>query len=145
MGIFSTSVATPAAGAGAAYATIHTPAGRTCRIREIGSFNNAATASSIGLIRPTNTPVATTSVLGQAQDPILGASLVNVDTAWSTAPTVGTTFFRRVQLPATISAGIIWTFPIDAPLILAASSWLVVWNFGAGAGSVQQLYMVWDE
>jgi hypothetical protein len=137
---------TPAAAAGAAYATIHTAASQRARIREIGLFCNAATASSIQLIRPANTPVATTSVLGQALDPGDPASVTNCDTAWSTAPTISANVpLRKITLPATIGAGVIWSWLPDQPLVINVSSWLVLWNFGAGAGSVLNGYIAWDE
>jgi hypothetical protein len=48
--------------------------------------------------------------------------------AWTTAPTAGTAL-RRMVLPATIGAGVIWTFPNG--LVLPTSSFFVVWQFSA--------------
>jgi len=143
--IYSLGVRTPAATAGAAYATIHTAASDRAYVREVGIFLSAATASSVALVRSSNTPVASTSALGQAHDTAAPSATVNVDSAWSTAPTVGANYLRRTTLPATIGAGLIWTFPPDAPLILNASQWLVLWNFGIAAGSALDIYCVWDE
>lgn len=145
MALYTLGFSSAAAAAGAAYATIHTPAGVRARILEIGLACNAATASPVGLIRASNTPVATTSQIGQAEDPADGASVTNVDTTWSTAPTIGTLFLRKFGLPATIGAGVIWGWPDGAPLVIAASSWLVLWNFGASAGSVLNGYIKWRE
>ena len=142
---YSVGQATVAAATGAAYATIHTGSSYKARIVEIGLACNAATASSVGLIRASNTPVASTSVLGQAEDPSDPASTVNFDTAWSTAPTIGSNYLRRFGLPATIGAGIIWTWSPDKPLVLPVSSWLVLWNFGASTASVLQAYVKWLE
>ena len=143
MGTYSLGIQSVAAAAGAPYATLHTGAGRI-RISEIEIFVNAATASSVGLARPTNSPVATTSTLGQAQDPADVASLVNLDTAWSTAPTVSL-FHRRVTIPAVIGNGIIWTFPDPRPFYVPANSYIVLWNFGASTGSILNTTVVWDE
>lgn len=143
MARYSVAVTTPAAAAGAAYATIHTVSTDRGYLVELGISLNAATASSIQLIRASNTPVASTSNLGQAEDPGDPAATINVDTAWSTAPTVGTLPFRRIVLPATAGAGIIWTFPLG--LKIPVSSWLVIWNYGASAGSALSLYTVFDE
>lgn len=144
MARFRAAVTTPAAASGATYATIHAVASRRLAIAEIGFSNNAATASSIQLIRPANTPVASTSVLGQADDPAEAAATGNIDTAWSTAPTIGSNVpLQRIVLPATAGAGGIWTFPTG--LVIPLSGWLVVWNFGGAAGSAQSLYVVWDE
>lgn len=145
MAVYTLGFSSVAAAAGAAYATIHTPAGTRARILEIGLACNAATASPVGLIRPSNTPVATTSQLGQAEDPADGVSVTNIDTAWSTAPTVGTLFLRKFGLPATIGAGLIWAWSDASPLVLNASTYLVLWNFGGAAGSVLNGYMKWRE
>jgi hypothetical protein len=146
MSYYSVGFATVAPATGAAYCTIHTGSSYAARITEIGLACNAATASMIGLGIPANTPVATTSLLGQAEsagvDP---ASTVNVDTAWSTAPTAPTAFLRKFGLPATIGAGLIWTWPPDRPLLLPKSSWLAIWNFGASTASVLNGYIKWLE
>jgi hypothetical protein len=142
---YTNGFSTPAAAAGAPYATIHTGSTLVAEIREIGIFLNAATSSSIGLIRAANSPVASTSQLGQAQDASRPASTVNVDTAWSTAPTIGSIYLRKVTLPATAGAGLIWTWMPDEPLVISVSSWLVIWNYGGSAGSVLNGYVTWLE
>lgn len=140
---YEVSVQTPAAAAGAAYATIRAAASQRARITEIGCFVNAGTATNIALIRPTNTFVPTTSVAVLPQDPSDGTGVTNVDTAWSTAPTIGSVFMRRIALPAVVGAGIVWQFEnlVVGPAGTAA---LVLWNFGAAAGSVVNLYVVTD-
>lgn len=144
---YSMAVRSPAAAAGAAYVTLHTAATERARIREISIFTSAATLSSVGLIRPNNTPVATTSSLGQALDPADAASTVNIDTAWSTAPTIAATplYHERSAIPAVSGAGLIWTWPPDAPLVVAVSSWIVIWNFGGSAGAACDIRFKWDE
>lgn len=135
-----------AAAAGAAYATVHTGSAQRARIREIGFFVSAATLTPVGLGRPANTPVATTSVLGLVVDPAdPTASTINIDTAWSTAPTAPTNFLRRAQVPATAGAGLIWSWPADQPLVIPASAWLVFWNFSASAGAAPDIYVVYEE
>lgn len=145
MPYYSVGFATVAAASGAAYGTLHTSASYRALITEIGLACNAATASPVGLGVPANTPVATTSLLGQAENRGDPASTVNFDTAWSTAPTVPANFLRKFGLPATIGAGLIWTWPPDRPLVLAVSQWIVLWNFGGSAGSVLNGYMKWLE
>ena len=144
MARYSCAVTTPAAATGAAFATFHSTASDKPRIVEIGFFNNAATASSVQLIRPANTPVASTSVLGQAEEVADPAGTCNIDTAWSTAPTISTNVpLRRVVLPATAGAGVIWTFPQG--LTIPISGWIVLWNYGGSTASALSLYIVWDE
>jgi hypothetical protein len=145
MSWYSLGLATVAPATGAPYMSIHTGANYRAQIVEIGLACNAATASSIGLIRPSNTPVATTSTLGLAENPADPASTVNMDTAWSTVPTIGTSFLRRFGLPATVGAGVIWTWSQDKPLVIPVSSWLILWNFGGSTASVLQSYIKWLE
>jgi hypothetical protein len=139
--LYTQGFSTVAAASGAAYCTFHTGASRVARIRELGLSVNAATASSFGLIRPSNTPVASTSVLVLPEDPTDPAGTVNVDTAWSTAPTIGTVFLRKFTVPAVIGNGVIWTWNPGEELIINLSAYLVLWNFGAGAGSVLNGYI----
>lgn len=133
-----------AAASGAAYATLHTGNSRI-HIVEFSVFLTTAVTSSIGLIRPSNTPVATTSALGQALGTDTPASLTNIDTAWSTAPTIGSEYLWRVILPAAVSAGAIKTWRPDRPLVLGPNSWLVVWNFGGSTGGAPSIGFEWDE
>lgn len=139
--IYTQGFSTVAAASGAPYCTFHTGSARVARIRELGLAVNAATASSFGLIRPANTPVASTSVLVLPEDPTDPAGTVNVDTAWSTVPTIGTVFLRKFTVPAVIGNGVIWTWNPGEELIINLSSYLVLWNFGAGAGSVLNGYI----
>lgn len=112
------------------------------RIMEIGISLVAATASVFGLGRPQAigvTPTTPVTVLAEdASDP---AGTVQTALAWATPPTVPLNFFRRVSLPATIGAGVIWTFPNG--LTIPVSSSLVLWNISAT--SVIDTWVVLDE
>jgi hypothetical protein len=139
---------TPAAAASAAYAAIRAPS-RGMKLMEIGLSNNAATASNISLFRNTAATYAasTSTSAGQADNPSMAAGTGLVDTAWTTAPTVtAASRLLRYTLPATIGAGLIWTFP-EGIFILTATptSHIVIWNEGAAAGSVLNGYAVWGE
>lgn len=72
------------------------------------------------------------------------ASVTNYDTAWSTAPTTPTIIYRLITLPATIGAGYVasWQLGMGIQLSKTAGShqWLTLWNFGAGTGSVLNVY-----
>lgn len=144
MAQYEVSVVTPAAASGAAYATIHTASTERAFISQIHCWTTAATASRVAIGRKNNTPVATTSVLGQAVDPADAAAVTNVDTAWSTAPTAPATFLRRASLAASIGAAVLW--PWQSPgLVIPVSDWLIIWNDGAAAGSALALTVVWNE
>jgi hypothetical protein len=110
------------------------------RIVEIGVSLGAATASTYGLGRAGNTPVQTSGVALLAENPNDGAANTKAAVAWGTAPTVPANFFRRISLPATIGAGVIWTFPRG--LILAASAAMEFWNIAANSASVNVNWVV---
>src|SRR5260221_10601034 len=116
---YSISDRTPAAATGTAYCSIRTPAGDRCRVRAVEFFLSGAKASSIGLIRALTTGTASTSKLGQAHEPNDVASTINMDTAWSVAPTIAVSplYLHRWSLPATIGVGIVYVFP--EPIVLS--------------------------
>ena len=141
--LYSASVVTPAAAAGAAYAAIRCAAGDRARIRQIDVYTNAATASSVGLVRSASVGTATTSVLGQTWDPADTVAVTSVDTAWSAAPTAGSVFLKRYVAPAAAGNGVIWTFP--SGLIVPVSGSILLWNYGASAGSALSVTFTWEE
>lgn len=112
-------------------------------VMEIGAINGAATACTYGYGRSANTPTQTAPVLVQAEDEGRPAGLTGVAVAWSVAPTVPPVFFRRSFLPATIGAGVIWTFPRGLVLAAAGAS-LVQWNIAASSALVA-VHVVVDE
>jgi hypothetical protein len=136
-----------AAAAGAAYAAFRAPT-RTSVLREMGLSCNAATVSNISLFRNTNASYAatTSSSVGQQDNPIGAAGTSLVDSAWSAAPTItAASRLRRFMLPATIGAGVIWTFEALFVRNATATDILVIWNEGGAAGSVLNGYCIWDE
>jgi hypothetical protein len=146
MARYSASVRTPAAAAGAAYADLRTAATDRAFVTEIGIFTSAATATSLGLIRPLTVGTASTTTLGQAEDPGNPAGTATIGSAWSVAPTIAASpiYLRRIALPATQAAGVIWTWPAPG-LVVSVSSSLILWNFGAAAGAACDVYIAWDE
>jgi len=150
MSFYEIGKATVAATTGSAYATCHGLTTLLPEIVEVGFFCNAATASSVEIARPANTPAASTSTLFTALDPdAQPASQVNFDTAWGTAPTTPTAIFRLVTLPAVIGAGYVAVWQLGTGIKLAKTAgsgqWMVLWNFGAGTGSVLNAYVREDE
>jgi hypothetical protein len=137
-----------AAAASATYAAFRAPT-RTSKLLEIGLACNAATASNISLFRNTAAGYAASasSSVGQADSPIAAAGTSLVDTAWTTPPTVtAASRLMRYTLPATIGAGLIWTFPEGLFVRSAtATDILVIWNEGGAAGSALNGYCVWGE
>jgi hypothetical protein len=109
---------------------------------EVSLQLNAATASTYGLGRAGNTPTQTSPVLVQAEDPGDPAGVSGCAVAWSVAPTIPAQFHRRVGLPATIGAGVIWTFPRG--LVLAVTQSLLVWNLATNSANTL-IHVVVDE
>jgi hypothetical protein len=65
--------------------------------------------------------------------------------AWSVAPTISTNVhLRRAIIPAAIGNGFIWTFG-PRELVIPLSGGLLLWNHGAGAGSISDYYIQWEE
>jgi len=145
MPTFTVGGTTPAAGAAAAYATMNTTANRRALMREIGLFTTAATASSVSLGTPANTPVATTTIVPNPHDAADAASSALLGTAWSTAPTAPSVFDRKTTLGAAVGAGVMWKLAIDERIAIAKSAWKVFWNHGGASGSALDVYVEYDE
>lgn len=143
MAIYSLALASTVTTSGAASWDVKAAATNEPAIMEIGVINGAATACTYGYGRSGNTPTQTSPVLLQAEDEGRPAALTGCAVAWSVAPTVPTQHFRRAFLPATIGAGIVFTFPRG--IVLAASSAsLVQWNLAASSASIA-VHVVADE
>lgn len=137
-----------ATGANSPLAAFRAPT-RQSRLWEMGITLNAATASLVSLFRNTagGYSANASSSVGQQENPTDAAGTSLVDTGWSTAPTINAASrLRRYQLPATIGAGLIWTFRNGIWVRGAtATDILVLWNEGGSACSVLNGYCVWEE
>jgi hypothetical protein len=112
------------------------------KLMELGLTLNAATATTLGFGKPAAigvTPTSPINVLTEDNSSTTGATRTAL--AWGTQPTIPTNFARRVSLPATIGAGIIWTFPRGFGCVQALSTTL--WNLVTG--SVLDVWIVVDE
>lgn len=111
------------------------------KVLEIGFFLAAATATIIGLGRPAATGITPTGPVDfTVEDPndVIASGVVQSAVAWGTGPTMPGDFLRRISLPATIGAGIIWTFPKGITIPVSES--LVLWNLSTN--SVLDAYAV---
>lgn len=118
-------------------------AARQLQIWEIGVFSTTAVAGEVGLIRPSAIGATfTSSAVGAAEDPSSAAAAGLVDTVAGTPPTIGTNYMRRIQFPATIGSGVIWTFPNG--LWVAVSLSMALWQISTAAVGYDA-YFVWDE
>jgi len=124
-------------------AQLRAGASRDLEIVEIGLFASTAVSGTVGLIRPSAVGATFTSTaVGSADDPISGASAAVVDTAATTPPTIGTNYMHRITLPATIGAGVIWTF--DTPLLISVSASMALWQISTAAVTYDG-YIVYNE
>lgn len=122
---------------------IRTGASGRAKLYELGLFNAAATAQSIGFGIPAARGATPTSPVDfQSEDPaeLIVTGWLQSALAWTTSPTAPTNYYRRIALPASIGAGIVWTWPFG--LSLAVSSSLVLFNITAGG--VLDAYAVCD-
>ncbi len=112
-------------------------------VLEMGIFVAAATASTFGLGRPAAIGVTPTSpVTILAEDEGAPAGTGTVALAWGTGPTIPAAFFRRISVPGSIGAGVLWSWEPPG-LIVPVSSSLIVWNLSAVG--VTDIYVVVDE
>jgi hypothetical protein len=127
-----------------ANATIELIAGASARFRliETGIFMGAATASIFLFGRPAAIGITPTSPISLLpEDPADSTPGCKTALAWGTSPTAPTASMRRVNLPGTIGAGLILTFPRG--ITVAANGTLVYHN--SGATGVSDIYFVADE
>jgi hypothetical protein len=126
MAIYSLSQRTIVTAAGGATWEIRTTATIRSQLLEIGFSQVTGVAATMGLGRPQAIGITPTSpVTFLQEDPGEPNGNTNACVAWGTGPTVPLQFFRRVTCPATIGAGVIWTFPRG--LFVAVSSAIVMW------------------
>lgn len=113
------------------------------RLLELGMTINAATASVFGYGTPAATGVTPTTPVTVLSEDAGNSAAGNSTTAlaWGTGPTVPTAFLRRVSLPGTVGAGIIWTFPRGVSVLKTKST--TVWNLTVN--SVADIWIVVDE
>lgn len=96
-------------------------------VLQVEFFIATGTAVSIGLGRPAAigvTPTSPVTVLQEDSAAQNGNSQVAL--AWGTSPTAPSNYLRRWNGPATVGAGIIWTFPRG--LVVPVSSSIVIFN-----------------
>ena len=151
MALYALRTRTTVGTTGAACYEMRAASGARVRVREIGIFLAAATASTYGIGRPAAIGVTPTApVTFIPQDYAEPAGTTTAAVAWATGPTVPAQFLRVVGLPAAIGNGVIWTFgpnefvvgPIQGAA--AAVNSLVVWNLATNSAATD-IYVVVEE
>lgn len=139
-------LSTPAPASAAPYATFHTGASNQARIYKMIMTNTQTVFSQVAIYNASsNSPVATTSSLGKANILADHASTCNLDTAWSTAPTVAAPYWEAFSLGPSQGSGLQDVWQSDKEMTVAVSTFVVFWNQGAGAGGICSLTIAFDE
>ena len=143
MALFSVAVRGSAGTTTAAQAEFIAGANNAYSMKEIGFTINAATASVFGFGKPAATGITpgTTSTVQAEDSGNTTAGNTTIALTWGTGPTVPANFLRRVTLPATVGAGIVWTFPRGRNVLKTVSD--VLWNITTN--SVADIWFVVDE
>lgn len=148
MSIYSIANRTTSGTINAAGQEIISGANNGYRILEFGVSIGAATASVFALGRPSTASVTPTSPVTVLTEDA-GNSAAGVTTtalAWGTPPGAPAGFNRRVSLPGTIGAGILFTFPRGFICLKGGSGVngsTLLWNLAANA--VSDTWVVVDE
>lgn len=126
---------------------LRVPAAEIGKLRELGLTLTAATATRLGLTRATTVSI-TPSGGKPGRNTVFGAadSGIQIFTGWATAPVISTNYLRRCALPASIGAGLVWSWPADDPLLMGdgeAICELVLANLVAVAPSTFELWAKW--
>ena len=126
---------------------LRTGSARDVRVYEVGVSASTAASGTVALVRPTAVGATFTSVgppaaNNGANDPTVGAGVAVIDTAATTAPTIGSIYMRQIVLPATVGAGVIWTFPDG--LVVPTSGSIALWQTSTAAVGYA-VYFSYDE
>lgn len=125
MAIYSLAQLSTSTTSGNAASDMATSTGVRPKLMEMGLFLGVATASQFSLRRTTALGTRTTPAALVAEDPgdpaLTGITLVDSAVAFSVEPTESTTKLRIIGLPATVGAGVIWTFPRGITLAVSLS------------------------
>ncbi len=133
--------------AGCPFLNFYTAASTDAAIVELAIFNRAAASSLPSLVRTSTVGVTTTSFLGMSLDPYnpSASAATRVGTAWSTVPASAANPLRQLVIPATIGNGVIFSWPSDAPLEIAACSGISINHAGPNSASPMNFYIKWTE
>jgi hypothetical protein len=121
-------------------------------LHEVGVFVDSAPTTPPQFVLARNTAgtiTASTSTTGIPCVPEASTGTTLLDSAWSSAPTFSTTgpFMRRITLPVTAGAGVIWTWPDGLIVNTTLSTTLVIANLVAAGATLGQftMYASWQE
>ena len=127
MALYALAQRTSATAAASASWEIRSTSTNKPKVMELGISQNAATAGVYGLGRPAAigiTPTTPQTFVDEG-DGNAPAGVTTGALAWGTGPTVPANFNRRISCPATVGAGVYWTFPRGLGIPISGS--IFVW------------------
>jgi hypothetical protein len=115
-------------------------------IVEIGLFNTTATALAVAVQRLTTTGTQGTAISVIPDDQVEQAAVSTPKNGHTVAPTITAGVLRQASLGAAIGSGVIWTWPDNAPLRIAAATTNGVGiTIPTGTGQILDFYIAWIE
>lgn len=114
-------------------------------ILEVGVFNTTATALVVALNRLSTAGTPGTAITAVPEDAPEQAAVATPKNGHTVGPTVGGEL-RRASLGAAIGSGVIWTWPDNHPLEIAAATTNGIGVLvPTGTGQILDFYVVWNE
>lgn len=114
-------------------------------IVEIGLWNTTSTSATFAVVRLSTTGTQGAGLTETAEDQVEQAAVATGFAGHTVGPTIGGEV-RRATLGAAIGAGVIWTWPDNAPLRIAAATTNGVGvTVPTGTGQVLDYYISWLE
>ena len=99
------------------------------KVLEIGLSQSTGTACEYGLVRTTGITGGLSYSYFQAEQNINDPTAKTQASITGGSPAIATVYLRRLATPATVGAGVIWTFPRG--LVINVSSSIVIYNITA--------------
>jgi hypothetical protein len=127
--------------------SLYATAGVAPQIVEIGMWNTTATACEVGLVRisTAGTQGAAISVLPEDHTEQTAIATPK-QSHTSTGPTITAGLLRQASLGAAIGSGVIWTWPENYPLAIAAATTNGIGiTCPTGTGQILSFYICWIE
>jgi hypothetical protein len=136
MPVYGLSVGSSAAAAtAAAFWEVRVGSTRRVKIYKQKVTNTTTVVANVGLILASNTPAGTATQQSAGKyDSADAAAAVVGEAAWTTAPTVGTTYLDQFTIGGAAGNGIVEPWQSDKEITLAAAASLIYWNWGGSTG-----------
>ena len=135
------------AAASSAFFDIAWPTGTgRLRLKELGITNRSASAAAVAFFRAVTPGVKTVTIAGQAQDKQDSNAIGTCGTTFTTQPTFGSgPPLRRVEIPAGVGSGVVWTWEIGNEAVLDASQAFDIYNPTGNVEGAFDFWAVWRE